>query len=186
MIFHTKMEERIKELFFKETLRHWHFEALVSESGLSRERANHFLKKLFKEGFITRVKPKRKMPYYIANRDSLKFRLEKRFCGLKLLERSGLFEHLGSLDRVKTAIIFGSFSRGDWNPSSDVDLFIYGDIKYFDKGRFESNLKREIQLFNYQNFKKLKEELDPKLLPNIIKGFNIKGTLEPFEVVLHA
>jgi len=176
------MEELLKRLFFRDTLRRWHFEDIVLELNISRERTNTFLKKLLKEKLIIRVKPRSKMPYYIANRDSPKFRVEKRSHGLKLIEKSGLFEQIHSITEIKTAILFGSFSRGDWNKSSDIDLFIYGDASRFEKGKFENKLSREIQLFNYSDPKKIKEELDPKLVPNIIKGFNIKGTLEPFEV----
>lgn len=51
-----------------------------------------------------------------------------------LLEQSGLLRHIAENEGIKTAIVFGSFSRGDWNRSSDIDLFIYGDDNNFDKG----------------------------------------------------
>ena len=176
--------ERIKTLFFEDTLKRWHFEDIVKASGMSRERVNHYLKELLKEKFIARTKPKGKMPYYIANRDLEKFRAEKRFYGLGLLKE--MFEHLNSLGGVKTAILFGSFSRGDFSRSSDIDLFIYGDAGEFDKARFELKIKREIQLFSYNNVDQMKIELDPKLIPNIFKGFNIKESIEPFRVDLNA
>jgi len=180
------MKEIIKAIFFNDTLKRWHFEAIVKETKMSRERANYFLKQLIKERFIKRVKPKGKMPYYLANRESPKFRTEKRFFGLNLIERSGLFEHLNSLKNVKTAILFGSFARGDWSKSSDIDLFLYGDDRYFAKGEFESKIKREIQLFSYKDPNRIKKILDPKLLLNIVKGFNIKESLEPFEIMINA
>lgn len=178
------MKEQLKLLFFNETLRQWHFEALLSELGISRERLNHFLKELLHEGFITRVKPKKKMPYYVANRNA-KFRSEKRLYGLDQLEKSGLFEHLNSLEGVKTAILFGSFARGDWSKSSDIDLFIYGDDSLFDKKLYEKRLKREIQTFTYADPKQL-NALDKNLIPNIVKGFHITESIEPFEVSVHA
>lgn len=186
MISHTKMKERLKELFFNETLKRWHFEDILKKAKMSRERTNHALKQLVKEKFIKRIKPKNKMPYYLVNRDSQKFRSEKRLYGLQLLQKTGLFDHLNSLPDIKTAILFGSFARGDWNKSSDIDLFLYGDAEYFEKGRFEYLLLKEIQLFNYNSPKKIKKELDPRLIPNIVKGFNIKGSLEPFKVNLNA
>ncbi|MFA5141789.1 MAG: nucleotidyltransferase domain-containing protein [Candidatus Woesearchaeota archaeon] len=176
------MGEPLKQLFFSQSMRRWHFEDIVNESKLSRERVNHYLKGLLAEKIIVRLKPKGRMPYYEANRDSSKFRFEKRLYGLKILEESGLFEHINSLKEVKTAILFGSFARGDWNVSSDVDIFIYGDSKHFDKGKLESKIKKEIQVFSYDNAKSLKKELDKSLIPNIVQGFNIKGTFEPFEV----
>ena len=180
------MFEVINRLFFEEPLRRWHFEAIVKASGISRERVNHFLKKLIAEKFAVKVKPRNKSPYYLANTESIKFRIEKRLYGLQLLEENGLFEYLNSLESIKTAIIFGSFARGDWGKSSDVDLFIYGDVKNFDKWKFESRLKREIQLFSYSSPFEIKSELDKKVIHNIVTGFNIKGNLGPFEVEVNA
>ncbi len=177
---------RIKALFFEETVRRWHFEDILEASGMSRERVNHYLKELLKEKLIIRVKPRGKMPYYIANRESEKFRSEKRFYGLEFLKKTGLFEHIRSLGGVKTAILFGSFSRGDFGKSSDIDIFIYGDSEGFDKSRFELKTKREIQLFSYKDKKEIKKELDPGLIPNILKGFNIKENIEPFRVEINA
>ena len=178
------MIEKIKAFFFHEALRKWSFRDLIQESKISRERVNHYLRELIREKFVRRVKLRGKMPYYIANRNSSKFRFEKQLHGLILLEQSGLFEHLNSLKEIKTAILFGSFARGDWGKSSDIDLFIYGDDKNFIKGKFEHKIKREIQLFSYQNLTEIKKELNPKLFLNIVQGFNIKESLEPFEVSL--
>ncbi len=185
MINHTKMQD-VKSLFFNESIKRWHFEEIIKDTGLSRERVSFFLKCLVKKKLIIRVKPKGKMPYYISNRDLPKFRSEKRMYGLKILEEAGLFSHISSLEGVKSGILFGSFSRGDWNKSSDIDLFVYGEIKEFEKGQMETKLGREIQIFSFKDTKKMKKELDPKLMPNIIKGFNIKGNLEPFEVTVNA
>lgn len=179
------MEEKIKALFFSEALRMWHFEDIINESGASRERVNHFLKDLVKEGVVLRVKQKGKMPYYIANRDNPKFRVEKRLYGLEILQKTGLFEHLNTLSNVKTAILFGSFSRGDWNKSSDIDLFIYGDGSNFRKSEFEIKAKRQIQVFSYKDAKSIKKELGPKVISNIAKGFNITESIAPFEVVMN-
>ncbi len=178
--------EEIKGLFFNEALKRWHFEEIVRASKMSRERVNHFLKRLLKEEYIKRVKPKGSMPFYIADRDSIKFQSEKRLYGLALLEKAGLFKCINSIKGIKTAILFGSFARGDWGKSSDIDIFIYGNDKDFNRGEFETKTKREMQLFSYQTPDKIKRELDPKLIPNIVKGFNIKGSLEPFEVSIHA
>ena len=176
--------KRIKMLFFSETLRHWYFKDVIEASGLSRERVNHYLKMLLREDFIKRIKPRGKMPYYVANKDSTRFRYEKRFFGLNMLK--SLFEHLNSLREVKTAILFGSFARGNWTKSSDIDLFVFGNLKDFEKGKIESSIGREIQLFYYSDTKKLKKELEPKLIKNIVNGFNIKGSIKPFEVIINA
>ena len=93
-----------------------------------------------------------------------------------LLEQSGLLRHIAENEGIKTAIVFGSFSRGDWNRSSDIDLFIYGDDNNFDKGEFEKRTSREIQLFSFKSAKEIKRQLDSStLLPNIAKRVQHKG-----------
>lgn len=178
--------EQLKASFFSNTLKRWYFKELVDRSGMSRERVNHYLKILAKENFIVRVKPLNKRPYYVARRDSERFRLEKRFYGLNMLKESGLLEDIQLNTGIKSAILFGSFCRGDWDKSSDIDLFIYGDAAKLDKAEFESKLKREIQLFSFNSPEDVKRELDSKVIANVAKGFNIKENLEPFRVEINA
>ena len=179
------MKYDLKTLFFNEPLKRWHFEELVKQSKISRERVNHQIRQLTKEKFIAKTKTKGKMPYYTANTDSGKFRQEKRIHGLDLLEKSGLFEHIESIETIDNAILFGSFSRGDWGKSSDIDLFIYGNDNNFKKGEFEKKLKHEIQVFCYSNKANMKKELDPKLIPNIAKGFTIKEKISLFNIIIN-
>lgn len=176
----------LKPLFFNDTLKRWHFEEIVDTSGLSRERCNHFLKQLLKEKFIKRIKPRNMMPYYLANRDSLKFRMEKRMYGLMLLQEAGLFEQIRSCKNIKTAILFGSFARGDWSRSSDIDIFMYGDDSEFNKSVFEQKLHKKIQLFSFEKPTIIKEQVDQKVISNIVKGFHITENIEPFEVTINA
>lgn len=177
--------DKLTALFFEQSLRHWHFEALVRGSRLSRERVHAALKHLLLQGLILRTKPRHRMPYYSARRDNPLFRLEKRIYGLSLLQESGFFREIITTPGIKTAILFGSFARGDWNPSSDVDLFIFGDSTKFEKGRIEHRLNREIQVFSYDHPEDMQKGIGPALFSNIIKGYNITGTLEPFEVKIH-
>ncbi len=187
MLIHTTMErkENIKELFFNYSTKQWHFEELVKESCLSRAQTNEWLQRLLKEKLIKRVKERNKMPYYIAEYSNPTFQMQKRIYAMLQFEKTGLLEHLSTLKHAKTVIIFGSFSRADWHNESDIDLFIYGKADDFEKGLFEKRLKREIQVFQYENPAMLKR-LEPSVIPNILAGIHVKGTIEPFEVSLHA
>lgn len=64
------MADKLRTLFFSEPERKWHFEELRKTSGMSRERVHHYLKQLSKEQFITRTKPKDRMPYYRFNKET--------------------------------------------------------------------------------------------------------------------
>jgi predicted nucleotidyltransferase len=109
---------------------------------------------------------------------------EKRIFGLQKL--TGLFAHLNSCKDIKTAILFGSFARGDWGKSSDIDLFIYGKDDDFEVGKMELSLGREIQVFSFQEKGEVKRILDPNVVKNIAKGFNIKSNLYPIKVSIDA
>lgn len=187
MLNHTIMErkENIKELFFNYATKQWHFEELVKKSGLSRAQTNKWLQRLLKEKLIKKVKEKNKMPYYIAQYNNPAFQTQKKIYALFQFEKTGFLEHLSTLKDAKTVIIFGSFARADWHNESDIDLFIYGKADEFKKGLFEKKLKREIQVFQYENRAMLKR-LEPSVIPNILAGIHVKGTIEPFEVSLNA
>ncbi len=179
-----KKEEQVLELFFNEPSRYWHFEKIIKAAKISRPQASLWLKKFIKEGFIKRMKPKGKMPYYLGNHEHPNYQNSKKLFALKELHGSGLLNHLTSLKGIKAAIIFGSFSRWDWYAESDIDLFIYGDLKGLELGKYQFKLHREFQLFTGKNEKDLKR-YGPGLLRNIIKGISIKGSI-PMEVIKHA
>ncbi|MBI2669473.1 nucleotidyltransferase domain-containing protein [Candidatus Woesearchaeota archaeon] len=181
---HSK-EEALLELFFDYPARPWHFEEILWEAKIARSKAARWLKKFTKEGLIKRVKLQGKMPYYVSNHELPTYRNRKKiFAQIKLYE-SGLLNHLGSLPKAKTAIVFGSFSRSDWHKDSDLDIFIYGNVAGLKIVDYELKLHREIQLFICQNKEEL-QKLGSGLLRNIIKGNFIKGDLDFMRVDVHA
>ena len=121
-------EKEILELFFDYPTKYWHFGAIRNEINLADNKISKWLKKFQKEDLIKRIKPRNKMPYYLANHASSHFRNTKKVFALTKLHECGLLDYLTSLEEAKTVIIFGSFSRGDWYKESDIDVFIYGDV----------------------------------------------------------
>jgi len=105
-------EERIIELFFNEPTKHWHFKDIVKTAEVSEIVAAKWLKKYSKK-FIKRIKPRKKMPYYIADWENEQYHIQKKFYTINKLYESGLISRLHKL-KAKTIIIFGSFSRTDW------------------------------------------------------------------------
>jgi len=172
-------EESVLELFFNSS-KHWHFEELLKESKLSRGRLNIWLKKFEKEGIIKRIKENSKMPYYIGDFDSASYKSRKRLFALEQFYESGFLNHLQTLN-AKSIIIFGSFSRSDWYKESDIDIFIFGDDNEFEQGKYETKLKRDIQVFSAKNEKDL-NKMGNKLLKNILTGYLVKGNLDFVEV----
>ena len=178
-------KDKIIELFFEEPTRQWHFEEMLKEAKITRSKADSWLKKLIREKMIKRIKEKNKMPYYVSNYESPEYKNKKRIFALNRLYESGLLNHLYSLRKSKTVILFGSFSRSDWYRNSDVDIFIYGDEEGLKIMNYELKLHRNIQLFICRDNNEL-AKLGPGLIRNIIKGDLIKGDINFIKVDLNA
>ena len=163
-------------LFFNEPTKHWPFKEILKKAGISRPQAAQWLKRLASEKLLLKIKKKGRMPYYIANNTSPVFQMKKRVFALEMLEQSGFLAHLASLPGANAVYMFGSMSRWDWYTQSDVDIFIYGNDDALDIGRYETALKREIQVFVCHNPQELKG-FNQGLLHSIMKGYRIKGDL---------
>jgi len=176
-------EDAVLEPFFNSS-KHWHFDELLKATRISRSQLSQWLKKIVGECIIKRVKPKGKMPYYVQNFECPAYQNRKKLFALRKLIESGLLDHLASIPDAKVIILFGSFARYDWYEGSDIDLFIYGNDENFEQGKYELKLKREIQVHTAKNKKDLKK-LD-RMLPYIITGDFIKGSIEDLGVEVHA
>ena len=182
----TKMHSKkdaLLELFFNSP-QQWHFEELGKKAKLSRPQLSRWLKVLEKEEVILRIKKKGKMPYYLQNGDNAKFRNKKKLFSSEKFVQTGFFDHLASLEKAKVVILFGSFSRWDWYGHSDIDIFIYGDYDGFDQRKYETRLNREIQIHAAKDRKDLEKIY--KMLPYIIAGDFIKGSVQDLGVEIHA
>ena len=176
-------QDKVLELFFNKP-KHWHFEELRRKAEISKPQLAQWLKVFEKEKLIERVKPRGKMPYYVGNINNPIFRNRKKFFAKEMLLKSGLLDHLVTLKKAKVIVIFGSMSRWDWYDDSDIDIFIYGKDDDFEQGKYELKIKREIELHHAETPKDLKR-MD-KLLPNIVSGDFIKGSMQDLEVEIHA
>ena len=178
-------EEKVLELFFESPTREWHFEEILKEAKITRSKADGWLKKFLKEKLIKRIKERGKMPYYIGNYESPYYKNKKRLFALNRFYESGFLNHLSSLEKAKTVILFGSFARSDWYKDSDVDIFIYGDPKGLRISEFEMKLHRNIQPFICRNSGEL-SKYGIGLIRNIIKGNLIKGDVDFVKVGINA
>ena len=176
-------EDDILELFYNSSA-HWHFKDIMNKKKISKPQLAHWLKKFEGQGLIKRVKQKGKMPYYVHDFTNPRFQVRKKLFAQQKLASSGLLEHLASLPKAKVVILFGSFSRWDWYKDSDIDIFIYGSDDYFKQGKYELKLHREIQVHSAKNKHELKR-ID-KMIPYIVAGDFIKGSIEDLEVEVHA
>ena len=178
-------EENVLSLFFNEPTKEWHFEEIVRKAGITGGKADRWLKNFIIEGLIRRIKEKGKMPYYVSKYDTPSYRNRKKLFAFKMLYAVGFLNHLVSLPKAKTVILFGSFTRSDWYWKSDIDLFVYGEPDGLKLADYEIKLGRDVQVFNCRNQKEL-EKFGEGFIKNVIKGNIIKGELDFIRVGLNA
>ena len=178
-------EENIILLFFNEPTKEWHFEEIIKEAKIARSKADRWLKQFIKDGVIRRIKERGRMPHYVSNCELPQYKNRKKLFALNKLYASGFLNHLTSLPKARTVIIFGSFARSDWYSGSDIDLFVYGETDGLKLAEYEMKLKRDIQVFACSKKEEL-HKLGEGLIKNIIKGNAVKGEIDFVSVGINA
>lgn len=177
-------KDKVVWLFMSQPTKHWHFNEIIKKGRISKPQALYWLDQLKKQHIIKHIKPKNRHPYFIADWESSSYHNYKKIFGLSELRKSGLLDHLLSLEKAKVVYLFGSFSRSDWYEDSDIDIFIFGEASDFEQGKFEVKLNKEIQLHIAKNKKELRKI--NKMLPYILEGERIKGNINDLGVSVNA
>ena len=101
---------------------------------------------------------------------------------LDLLNDSGIVDYLvRQFNHPEPIILFGSFSKAEDIPLSDIDLLVVSPSKKeIDLGSFERNLNHKVQLFVKagDDIKKMKNR---ELLNQWVNGIVLYGFLEMFK-----
>ncbi len=109
------------------------------------------------------------------NRDNILVNEIKRAENLKMFYESGLARFLSEEFPGSTIILFGSYSRGEDNNVSDIDIAVIGaKEKNLELKQFEDLLKKKLILQFYPNFK----EIHKHLKENLFNGILINGGIE--------
>ena len=171
-------EEQVLALILENSpLKHWHFGEIVKKTKMARAAVNKWLNKYQKEGLLKKVKEEGKFPYFTAGSNNPEYQSKKRLYMLTKLYQSGMIKGLISLEKAKTIILFGSIAKGDWYKDSDIDVFIYGTSKGFEKIKYELELHRDIELHVFETIKEIKK-VKSGLINNVINGYVIKGSIQ--------
>ncbi len=168
------IKEQIKRFFFINPTVRLRVRQIEREINVPLPSAIRYAKeleeeKILKSSLIANVK------LYSTDRTSENFLLEKRLFNIRelLKLKTFLIKELNN----PTIIVFGSYSRGEDVEKSDIDIFIDNKSKV-NLRKFEKDLKRNIQLFQYDDLKEIKNK---ELANNIINGFVLNGFVEVFK-----
>lgn len=132
---------------------------------MSPPTASSLLKGLERDGLLTREKD-RNYIMFRANRESSDFiMLSRIYWQRKLREITGLIE-------ADVIVLFGSLSKAETKPDSDVDLAVVGGEK-MNLEKFEKKIGRKIQAFWLDSLR----DTNNDLRNNIINGHILFGSL---------
>ncbi|MBL7206624.1 MAG: nucleotidyltransferase domain-containing protein [Candidatus Aenigmarchaeota archaeon] len=133
--------------------------------------------KLLKKEKIVKIKKEYKINLSIIEleRENPKTMEKKRAENLKMIYESGLADFLENTLPGSTVVLFGSYSRGNDDSSSDIDIAIIGrKEKDINLEEYEKLLEREIRLNFYENLKSVHKNLKE----NICNGIVLSGGIE--------
>jgi len=104
-----------------------------------------------------------------------KFKQLKKTYNLDTIESSGLAKHLEEELRPDAIVLFGSYSRGEDNKDSDIDIaVINGRNKDLDLEKFEEELGRKINIQNLESA----DEGDENFRNSLANGTVLRGFLK--------
>ena len=172
------INDRIKEYFFLNPTVKLRVRQIERELKLPLPSVIRYTKELEKEGILKKEETSGAV-FFSSDRTSKYFLLEKRLFNIKLLFESGLMDFIIKEYSNPVIIVFGSYSKGEDIENSDIDLYIQSSSKKEIKlEKFESILKRKIQVFVYSNINKINND---HLANNIINGIILNNILEIFK-----
>ncbi len=102
-------------------------------------------------------------------------RFLKTFLMIEKLYNSGLIEYLNSNYKPTVIMLFGSIRKGEYDSTSDIDMFIESEnTKKVELLSYEKQLRHKIQLFIEKDIKNLPKNL----FNNIANGIKLSGYLK--------
>jgi len=132
--------------------------------------ASKILMEYHKEGLLKRQKDRNYL-FFFANIEDKLFRdLSKIYWRIKLKD---VLELLEKKLINPIIILFGSLSKAEITPDSDIDIAIISNKKEINLNDLEKKLKRNIQLFWFDSF----DKIDKELRNNILNGYRLSGRI---------
>ncbi len=157
--------------FFEDCYRRINVREYAKLMGISPPTASKILDLYKSEGLLLNEAYKNYLFFY-ANKESRNFiGLSRIYWGYKLKEITSFMERELTSPAI---ILFGSLSKAETKPDSDIDLAVFAHKKELDVSPFEKKLKRKIQIYWFKSVEGIKSR---ELANNIINGYILSGRL---------
>lgn len=133
--------------------------------------ASKILMEYHKEGLLKKQEDRNYLFFFTNKENKVFIELSKMYWMDKLKE---VVEYIENKTVNPTIILFGSLSKAEVTPDSDIDITIISSKKNISLEDYEKKLKRKIQVFWFDNFKEIPKELKN----NILNGYSLSGKVE--------
>ena len=171
------IKETIKEYYFITPTAKLRVREIERKLKLPLPSVIRYCKDLKQEGILKTITTGN-VVFYTADRTNEIYLLEKKLFNIKQIHCSGLLNYIKETLNNPAIILFGSYSKGEDTENSDIDLYIETNSKkIINLEKFEKILQRKIQVFKYNNIKKIP---NIHLANNIINGITLNSYIEVF------
>lgn len=171
----TRLEKEILNFLFVNSGKTFNQRAIALSLKVSPTAIANSIKNLKKTNLLE-IKKENSETFEISlNQQNDKAIFMKRVENIKLIYESGLAELLFDKFPGATIILFGSYSFGENNYNSDIDIAVIGiKEKTINLESFEKILIKKINLQFYDNFDKIHKNLKESILNGIILKGSVK------------
>ncbi|MFP4656895.1 MAG: nucleotidyltransferase domain-containing protein, partial [Candidatus Woesearchaeota archaeon] len=139
LTYFTKTEQAILGYLFDNPNIRINTRTLSEKIAFSHTSVRKSLDILENKGLVIQKKTKLQTEAYL-NLDERRTIIEKRLYNIRILYESGLIEHIEDLyEMPECIVVFGSFSKGEDNEKSDIDIAIKTSLE-----------ERKIELAGYE------------------------------------
>lgn len=167
------VQDKILTLFFEEPNKDFHIREIARRLKIPKSTISYNIKKLIKEKLIIKEK-KQVFPTFTSNQENELYKFLKKYHAIKNMIKSGLLDHIEKETNPRCIILFGSFSKVEYDKNSDVDLFVQAKDQRIDLSKFEKKLNHKINIL----FETEINSISSELLNNIINGTKLRGFLK--------
>jgi predicted nucleotidyltransferase len=158
--------------FFEDCYRRINVREYAKIVGISPPTASKLLH-YYKTQKLLKMEKHRNYIFYFANKDSRDFiDLSRTYWRFRL---KGFISLMEKKLTSPSLILFGSVSKAEVRPESDVDITVFSIKKECNLREIERKLKRKIQLFWFPSIEDIKSR---ELALNIMNGYVLCGSVE--------
>ena len=157
--------------FFEDSYRRINVREYAKLIKVSPPTASTILNQYLKEGILKKEEFRNYLFFYANTENKLYLDLSKIYWKDKLKDFLNFLDH----ELLNpTIILFGSLSKGEVKPDSDIDIAIFARKKKIDFSKIEKKLGRSFQILWFESWKSIKNN---ELAKNIINGVVLRGKI---------